>query len=326
MLAGTMTTCPSPIASATLDVTTVAGPTVPHDHVRPSHSAYVATGLTLRCSELLETASPLSGGHFEWVGHVASGSFGEVYELSVPTDGLRYAWKRINTVGARNLLRTKGSALEPDNEMHLLRQLTHPNVIQLWFSWIGVCELSLLLEMCSEDLLNRLLNSGPMDRMAGRAYMAQLLEALSYVHSKQIAHRDVKLENILILTSSVRPEVLKLCDFGLAHRCSRLEGCMTFIGSADYLAPEVRPYAEGRTYGFACDSWSCGVVAYALLTAEPPYADDTDPWVRSHGLLVPNARLFEGADPTPHSFIRACMVMGPQGRALPWSLMHLLWQ
>ena len=146
------------MAAATLDVTTGAGPTVPHDHVRPSHSAYMATGMTLRCSELLEEASPLSGREFEWVGHVASGSFGEVYELSVPTDGLRYACKRINTIGAGNLLRTKGSALEPDNEMHLLRQLTHPNVIKLWSSWIGMCELSLIFEMCSEDLLHRLLN------------------------------------------------------------------------------------------------------------------------------------------------------------------------
>ena len=61
-------------------------------------------------------------------------------------------------------------------------------------------------------------------------------------------------------------------------------------------------------------------MAYALLTAEPPYADDTNPWVRFHGFLVPDARVVEGGDPTPDSFIRACMVMGPQGRKPPRAL------
>ena len=180
--------------------------------------------------------------------------------------------------------------------------------------------------MCSKDLLQQLLDRGPMDRLTGRVYMQQLLEALRYIHTQKIAHRDVKPENLLLSASSMEFDVLKLCDFGLAHKCSRFEGCTTFIGSADYVAPEVRLYAEGRTYGFACDSWSCGVVAYTLLTAEPPYADDTNTWVRSHGLVVPHELIFRGAEPTPYSFIRACMVMSPEGRELPSSLMGLLWK
>ena len=270
----------------------------------------------------------LGGRQLVWIRHVASGSFGDVHEYSVLTDSLRYACKRVDTRGALSLLQHKGSTLVPENEMHMLQVLNHENVIKLVSSWVPpgrAHERLFLFEMCSEDLLHRLLDRGPMDEKTGRKHMAQLLTALSYVHSQQIAHRDVKPENLLIWTSSVEPEVLKLCDFGLAHTCSRLEGCTTFIGSADYLAPEVWPYAAGRTYGFACDIWSCGVVAYALLTAEPPYADDTNPWLRSHGLLVPHARIFQGADPTPYSFIRACMVMGPQGREPPSSLIDLLW-
>ena len=74
------------------------------------------------------------------------------------------------------------------------------------------------------------------------------------------------------------------------------------------------------TYGVV-ESWHM-----PFLTAEPPYADDTNPWLRSHGLLVPHARIFQGADPTPYSFIRACMVMGPQGRVLLSPLLGLLWR
>ena len=121
------------------------------------------------------------------------------------------------------------------------------------------------------------------------------------------------------------PDVLKLCDFGLARKCSRLVGCATFIGSADYLAPEVRLCAEGRTYGFTCDIWSCGVVAYALLTAESPYADDADAWTRSQGCFEPDERVFQG-EPTPASFIRSCMIVLPQERKDPVALSDMLWR
>ena len=313
---------PACITATVSDAAPADASTHPYDKSILSDLAYLATGLPVR----LFDGAMLRGHHVDCVRQVASGSFGEVYELSVRTDGLRYAWKRIDTTAARDLLRRQGSTLEPENEIQLLRELAHENVVRLVSSWIGLKELSLIFEVCSTDLLQQLLAYGPMDRPTGRVYMQQLLEALRYIHTEKIAHRDVKPENLLLSASSMEFDVLKLCDFGLAHKCSRFEGCTTFIGSADYVAPEVRLYAEGRTYGFACDSWSCGVVAYALLTAEPPYADDTNTWVRSHGLVVPHELIFRGAEPTPYSFIRACMVMSPEGRELPSSLMGLLWK
>ena len=275
----------------------------------------------MQCAEVFDGVA-LSVQHIDCVRQVASGSFGEVYDLSVRTAGLRYAWKRIDMTVANELLQQKGSTLKPEDEIHFLQELEHNNVIKLVSSWTSLNVLSLLFEMCSEDLLKRLLDCGPMDRPTGRVYMQQLLEALRYIHTKRIAHRDVKPENLLFTES----DVLKICDFGLAHKCSRLEGCTTFIGSADYVAPEVRLSAEGNTYGFACDSWSCGVVAYTLLTAEPPYEDENDIWARSHGYFVPHKRISLGTEPTPSSFIRACMVTSPVGRESPSSLLDLLWK
>ena len=185
-----------------------------------------------------------------WVKHLQSGSFGDVHELRDTSNGIRYAWKRVDMAIARGMLETKASTLEADNEMHILAQLTHPNIIKLWRFWLSHHRLSLLLEMCTEDLLYRLQRDGAMDRPHGRAYMVQLLRALAYLQKQEVAHRDVKLENLLVTASPLIHVDLKLCDFGLARRCSRLMGCATFIGSADYLAPEVRRCTEGRTYGF----------------------------------------------------------------------------
>ena len=240
---------------------------------------------------------------------MASGSFGDVHEYSVLTDSLRYACKRVDTRGALSLLQHKGSTLVPENEMHMLQVLNHENVIKLVSSWVPpgrAHERLFLFEMCSEDLLHRLLDRGPMDEKTGRKHMAQLLTALSYVHSQQIAHRDVKPENLLVWTSSVEPEVLKLCDFGLAHTCSRLEGCTTFIGSADYLAPEVWHYAAGRTYGFACDIWSCGVVAYALFDGRAAICRRHEPMASLARSFGPTCAHLPGSRSDP-IFFHTCM-------------------
>ena len=125
--------------------------------------------------------------------------------------------------------------------------------------------------------------------------MTELLKALAYLHDQQIAHRDVKLENILVIVSQLKPDVLKVSDFGLARICSRVAGCETLVGSKDYLAPEVRE----KKYGYACDLWSLGVVAYAMLTALSPYADDADNRARLRGSIEPDDRVGAGGKLPP---------------------------
>ena len=306
--------------------------TVMYDSNLPNDPAHVADAeLCLHTQQLFHYSNhlpivQLGQQQLVWVKHLSSGSFGEVHELRDSSDDIHYAWKIVDMVSARNLLRQRASTLDPDNEIHILGELAHPNIIKLLRAWVFNVVFFLLMEMCTEDLLHRLQRDGPMGRVTGRCYMVQLLEALAYLQQHRIAHRDVKLENLLAAVSPIMPDVLKLCDFGFARKCSRLVGCTTFIGSADYLAPEVRPCSEGRTYGFACDIWSCGVVAYALLTALPPYEDDTNTWTRSQGCFMPDWRLVEGSDPTPESFIRSCMVVDSHQRKPPRALTDLLWQ
>ena len=261
-----------------------------------------------------------------WVKHLQSGSFGEVHEVRDSASEERYVKKLINWAAACNLLQEKASTLKPDNEIYILRGLTHPRIIKLLGDWVSPDRVCLLMEKCQEDLFRRLYRDGAMNRVNARAYMFQLLEALAYLQLQEIAHRDVKLENLLVAASSVGSPDLKLCDFGLARRCQRSLGCATFIGSADYLAPEVRKSAENRNYGFICDSWSCGVVAYALLTAlSPYYNDDENTLTRSQGLSEHDERVVAGGEPTPASFIRSCMSVVPDERKDPAALADMVW-
>ena len=83
-----------------------------------------------------------------WVRHLSCGSFGEVHELRGQTDDIRYAWKRVDMEGAQNLLRKRASTVKPDNEIKILGQLAHPNIVKLLRSWV-LTWISLCFSRCA---------------------------------------------------------------------------------------------------------------------------------------------------------------------------------
>merc|ERR1711908_55858 len=97
-----------------------------------------------------------------------------------------------------------------------------------------------------------------------------IMQGLSFCHSLSIAHRDLKLENLLVVG-----DVVKIADFGLANLMKVCEQnhLETMCGSPHYAAPELlgagAPYNAARS-----DVWSCGCILYAMLTARLPFDSD----------------------------------------------------
>ena len=110
--------------------------------------------------------------------------------------------------------------------------------------------------------------------------MAQLLDALGYLHRQNIVHRDLKPENILLqraVPGSSKPPQVKIADFGLAKLIGNEKVTSTFCGTPQYFAPEVLGRRESRRgYDAACDMWSLGVILYILLCGYPPFYGDND--------------------------------------------------
>ena len=106
--------------------------------------------------------------------------------------------------------------------------------------------------------------------------MKGLLDALVFLESKEIAHRDIKPENLVLRSqsSAIHSRNVVLVDFGLAARCKgggrSLSGA---VGSPDFAAPEI---LKDEQYSSKADMWSCGVLAFLLLSGTPPFQGNTE--------------------------------------------------
>ncbi|KAK1792357.1 hypothetical protein P4O66_012316, partial [Electrophorus voltai] len=99
-------------------------------------------------------------------------------------------------------------------------------------------------------------------------FLKQILDGVNYLHSKQIAHFDLKPENIMLLNRSVPHPRIKLIDFGLAHKIDFSNDFKNIFGTPEFVAPEVVNY---EPLGLEADMWSVGVITYILLSGASPF-------------------------------------------------------
>jgi len=166
-------------------------------------------------------------------------------------------------------------------EVNVLRELRgHDNVIRLYDVFCVDNELFIITELGRGGDLFHLLTTHPKHGVT-EAYaaktVAQMLSAVAFLHSRNICHRDLKLENWVLESGKDVWSPLKLIDFGLSthftpgHRLSRV------VGSSYYVAPEVLK----KSYSEACDLWSLGVIVYMLLSGAPPFYGKNDEAIKA---------------------------------------------
>jgi serine/threonine protein kinase len=160
-------------------------------------------------------------------------------------------------------------------EAEILGQLDHPYIVRLFEVAKMRNQISLVLELCTGGpVLGRV----PFKENQASHIMRQVLSAVSYMHSKNIAHRDIECSNILFRTKDKDSDI-KLVDFGSATELEMVPnhpGAFKFLkektGSLHAMAPEV----IREKYGTKADVWSCGIVAYMLLhDGQHPFTGST---------------------------------------------------
>jgi serine/threonine protein kinase len=166
------------------------------------------------------------------------------------------------------------------HECNVLSTLDHPNIIKIYGGYDDGHNIYWILSyMCGGDLMTFMTErarSG-LNISGARNIFRQLVDAIDYCHSRNVIHRDIKLENILLrdVCVSATDCHIVLGDFGLAtYQTVDGPDIRTFPGTVTYVAPEI---ALGIPYrGRATDIWAMGIVLYVITQVRYPFFADTD--------------------------------------------------
>mmetsp|Transcript_36925 Transcript_36925/g.89048 ORF Transcript_36925/g.89048 Transcript_36925/m.89048 type:complete len:506 (-) Transcript_36925:269-1786(-) len=159
-------------------------------------------------------------------------------------------------------------------EIKTLRNLQHPNIIQLFDVFIAKDKIYIIMELMSGgELFDYVVQKGTLTEEEASRIVRKVTGALVYMHSKNVIHRDMKPENLLLAhkpRSSHDIEV-KIIDFGLSKILSDGPMASSFLGTRGYLAPEM---IQRRNYTKSVDAWALGVVIFVLVCGCLPFDDD----------------------------------------------------
>jgi len=205
------------------------------------------------------------------------GACGVVYHARCKETGRDVAVKAIRLQSFGKKANNAATVQNLAREAELMQRLDHPGIIKLHEVITGRACLYIVMELVTGgDLFDRVIARKRLPEGAARGLTKSILEAVSYLHEQGVVHRDLKLENILMVSEREDVE-MKLTDFGLAAKLDT-DGLRTFCGTPQYFAPEVlrrrtTVHGLGR-YGREADMWSVGVILYILLSGSPPFRAD----------------------------------------------------
>lgn len=194
---------------------------------------------------------------------LGKGGFARVYEFINLETKKNYAGKVVEKVSlTKSRIRQK---LMTEIKIH--RSLNHPNVVKFEHFFEDSENVYILLEICQNNSLSELIRRRKrLTELEVQCYLAQIVEALQYLHGQKVIHRDIKLANLL-LNDKMQ---VKLADFGLACKLEYDgERKSTICGTPNYIAPEIISGASGHS--FEVDIWSLGVLAFTMLVGRPPF-------------------------------------------------------
>jgi len=193
---------------------------------------------------------------------LGKGVFGEVFKASkvggnlvalkrLPKNGIKFDWKLVN------------------REVDVGKRLkVHEGIVQLESYFETVTNVYFVFEFVDGmDLFTMMENIEfqPLPERTARHLIKQIVDSLLFCHSRRVAHRDIKLDNIIIDKNNKT----KIIDFGLASMDEDEKGCQTFVGSPEYVPPEIikrEPYS-----GYKADVYSLGMVLYCIIFGQFPF-------------------------------------------------------
>ena len=222
--------------------------------------------------------------------------------------------RAMKIIPEENVLQGEGASLI--DEIEILKKLEHPNIMKVYESFVDNHNYYIVSELCDQGhLLSKLEKLGKMDQIVVKFLMGQILNAVAYLHEKNILHGDLKLENVLLYTTaskrggrrftsinqdfnkdeSLTKDIndkrfsdkskkyindmmnyeIKLIDFGCSKYFVKNKKKRKLSGIIG-TSIYCSPEVVDNLYDERCDEWSCGVLMYILLCGEAPFPGETE--------------------------------------------------
>ncbi|KAL3462603.1 kinase-like domain-containing protein [Aspergillus heterothallicus] len=200
-------------------------------------------------------------------------------------------------------------------EAEVLKRLNHPNIIRYIEHYESKDKLYLVTELArGGELFDRLCELGNFTETLASQAVSQILEAIHYMHQRNILYLDLKTENVMYETRDINSRLM-LIDFGTAKMLDPSEqGLKKMVGSFGHAAPEVM-LKEGC--GKPADMWSLGVIAYELLCGYSPFRAENLPELIEEcrvGKIIFHERYWHNISSDAKDFIRGLLQVDPAKR------------
>jgi calcium-dependent protein kinase len=219
---------------------------------------------------------------YEVIKKIGEGAYGKIYKVKNKQSGDIRAMKQIIKSKITDMTKFQ-------TEIKILSMVDHPNIVRLYEVIEDDKYYNLLQELCTGGELYKKYQATQLKEKEIAHIFNQIMSAVAYCHEKGIAHRDLKLENILFV--SEHPDSpIKVIDFGFSVFFQKkkddkeknndgidtkkygIRRMKSKVGTLYYISPEI---IKGN-YDEKCDIWACGVILYILLCGYPPFSGNND--------------------------------------------------
>ncbi|NWW07698.1 DAPK3 kinase, partial [Oreocharis arfaki] len=253
---------------------------------------------------------------YEMGEELGSGQFAIVRKCRERKTGLEYAAKFIKK---RRLSSSRRgvSREEIEREVDILREIQHPNIITLHDIFENKTDVVLILELVSGgELFDFLAEKESLTEEEATQFLKQILDGVHYLHSKRIAHFDLKPENIMLLDKNVPNPRIKLIDFGIAHKIEAGNEFKNIFGTPEFVAPHLglEPF------------WGVPTLSLLRLSGASPFLGETKQETLTNISAVNydfDEEYFSSTSELAKDFIRRLLVKDPKKRmTIAQSLEH----
>lgn len=216
-------------------------------------------------------------------------------------------------------------------ELEATRTLKHKNIVPVRKIIISKDKMRvwIVMELEKSDLLAELERVTRVDEEQGRVWVKQMMQGLLYMHQKEWAHRDLKVENVLI---GFDGRAL-LSDFGFSRQQASDSLSSTHLGSMQYSAPEVldqvHSASKGEYNAFSADVWALGAIMFVMFMGFLPVNGETQQEIRARQEKIHHIMeiLPSKAKPSPqlYDLIKRMLTIDPNKRITLNEAMHHPW-